>query len=109
MNGAGVACGSKKQKSCSGATCESEYIGMSNATKISLWARMFLGWIQGKEVQWDEDMNSHGTPAVPLLFGDNKAAVTLTQGLKSTSKIRHIATSYHHILDEVKKGSIKTY
>ena len=109
MNGGVVAFGSSKQKGVSKSTPEAEYIGMSDVARRALWARTFTWLVQGKEVIWDEKGDSHSTPPVPLLYGDNKAAVVLTQGLRSTSKIRHIATSYHHILDEVKHGSLKTY
>lgn len=66
-----------------------------------LWARIFLARIQGLNDEKDSN-------PVPILHGDNSAAVTLIKRLKSTSAIRHIATSYHHILHEVKMGTIVT-
>lgn len=109
VNGACASFGSTKQKGVTKATCEAEYCGMSDTARRVLWVRIFVASIQGKEISWDDDGSSRGTMPIPILYGDNSAAVTLTQGLKSTSKIRHVATSFHHILDEVKKGSIKTY
>ena len=60
-------------------------------------------------MEWDEDHNSPSTALVPMLFGDNMAAVLLTQGLTSTSKVRHIDSAYHVIVDNVKKGAIKVH
>ena len=53
--------------------------------------------------------DSHTELPAALLFGDIKAAITLSKGLRNTSSIRHIPSSYHHILDEVQHGSIRTY
>ena len=109
INGAVVSCASTKQKGVSKGTTEAEYIAMSDAAKRALWARMILAFLEGHPIEWDDDGDSHSELPAALLFGDNKAAVILSQGLKNTSSIRHIRTSYHHILDEVKHGSIKTY
>jgi hypothetical protein len=46
---------------------------------------------------------------VPLLLGDNKGAVQLTRGVSNTSKIKHIDTAFHHVVDEVKEGRIQVY
>jgi hypothetical protein len=39
-------------------------------------------------------------------LGDNKGAVQLTRGVSNTSKIKHIDTAFHHVVDEVREGRI---
>ncbi len=53
-----------------------------------------------------------GTPeelTVPLLFGDYKASLQLLKEVSNTSKIKQIDTSFHQVVDEVKKESIKLF
>jgi hypothetical protein len=109
MCGGAVWFSSTKQKGASQSTIQSEFIALSDTSRKSLWARLFLATIEGNPIEWDEEGNSHGTPPVPMLFGDNKAAVLLTQGLSSTSKVRHIDTAYHVITGNVKKGALQVY
>lgn len=109
VNGAVVSFASQKQKGVSSSTPEAEYIALSDTTRRLLWVNQFAIRVEGKEQQWNEDGQIIGGRPVPLLFGDNKASVIISQGLKSTSKIRHIQRSYHHILDETKKGHIEVY
>jgi hypothetical protein len=89
---------SKKMKSVARSTTEAEYVGMGEATKAALWGRRLLAELVGK-----------GEQAVPLLLGDNKGAVQLTRGVSNTSKIKHIDTAFHHVVDEVKEGRIQVY
>jgi hypothetical protein len=89
---------SKKMKSVARSTTEAEYVGMGEATKAALWGRRLLRELEGK-----------GEQTVPLLLGDNKGAVQLTRGVSNTSKIKHIDTAFHHVVDEVKEGRIRVY
>jgi hypothetical protein len=82
---------SKKMKSVARSTTEAEYVGMGEATKAALWGRRLLAAMEGK-----------GEQAVPLLLGDNKGAVQLTRGVSNTSKIKHIDTAFHHVVEESK-------
>jgi hypothetical protein len=109
MCGGAVWFSSTKQKGASQSTTQSEFIALSDTSRKALWARLFLASIEGNPIKWDEEGNSYGTPPVPMLFGDNKAAVLLTQGLSSTSKVRHIDTAYHVITGNVKKGALQVY
>jgi hypothetical protein len=98
VHGGAVMTYSKKMKSVARSTTEAEYVGMGEATKAALWGRRLLGDLEGK-----------GEQTVPLLLGDNKGAVQLTRGVSNTSKIKHIDTAFHHVVDEVKKGRIRVY
>ncbi len=67
------------------------------ASRQAIWTRQVVS-------------STEGTPkelAVPLLFGDNKASLQLSKGVSNMSKIKHINTSFHQVVNEVKKGSIK--
>ncbi|MGI4816548.1 MAG: reverse transcriptase domain-containing protein [Janthinobacterium lividum] len=101
VNGAVVVFGSVKQHGVSKATQTAEYIGMSDTALRVLWVKLFMAKIQGQD--------ELARPTAPILHGDNKAAVALTEGLKSPLTVRHLASSYHHIVDEVtRKKSIVT-
>jgi hypothetical protein len=48
---------------------------------------------------------------VPLLLGDNKGAVQLTEGPSKhiENQAYYIDTEFHHVIDEVKEGRIEVY
>ena len=97
--GGAVCFNSTKQRSVAGSTTEAEYIALSLASRQAIWTRRVVSSIEGTP----EEL------AVPLLFGDNKASLQLSKGVSNTSKIKHIDTSFHQVVDEVKKGSIKLF
>ena len=97
--GSAICFSSTKQRSVAGSTTEAEYIALSLASRQASWTRRLVSSIEGTPT------NS----AIPLLFGDNKASLQLSRGVSNTSKIKHIDTSFHQIIDEVKNGSIKLF
>jgi Reverse transcriptase (RNA-dependent DNA polymerase)/gag-polypeptide of LTR copia-type len=99
--GGAVSFSSCKLKSVARSTAEAEYIALSDAAKQAIWTRKIVAMIEGQE-------ENEANP-VPILFGDNKGAIQLTRGLSNTSKIKHVDTAFHHVVDEVKQGSIKIY
>ena len=44
-----------------------------------------------------------------MLYRDNKGVVQGTRGALNTLKIKYINITHHHIVNEVKKGTIRTY
>ncbi len=88
---------STKQRSVVRSTTEAEYIALSLASRQAIWTRRVVSSIEGTS----EEL------AVPLLFGDNKASLQLSKGVSNTSKIKHIDNSFHKVVNEVKKQSIK--
>jgi hypothetical protein len=88
-----------KEKSVTRATTTAEYIALSEGTHMALWLRKLISSIEGSKE------SAHA--AVPLVFGDNRASIQLSSGLSNTSKIKHVDTAFHHIVDEVKKKNIK--
>lgn len=99
ISGGAVCYSSTKQRSVAGSTAEAEYIALSMASRQAIWTRRVVSSIEG-------------TPencAVPILFGDNKASIQLSKGVSNTSKIKHIDTSFHQIIDEISKKSIELF
>ena len=82
-----------------GSTTEAEYIALNLASRQAIWTRRLVSSIEG----------TPSNSAIPLLFGDNKASLQLSREVSITSKIKHIDTSFHHIIDEVKNGSIQLF
>jgi transposase InsO family protein len=97
--GGPIAWWSVKEKSVTRATTTAEYIALSEGTHMALWLRKLISSIEGSKE------SAHA--AVPLVFGDNRASIQLSSGLSNTSKIKHVDTAFHHIVDEVKKKNIK--
>ena len=96
-----VACYSKKMKSVARSTTEAEYVAMSEALKQILWLRTLVAILEGHPTKLEL--------AIPMLVGDNAAAIQITNGTSNTSKVKHIDIAYHHIIDEVRKKYIATY
>jgi Reverse transcriptase (RNA-dependent DNA polymerase) len=101
VHGGAVSFSSRKLRSVARSTAEAEYIALSDATKQAMWTRKIVAMTEGQE---EIEVGS-----VPILFGDNKGAIQLTRGLSNTSKIKHVDTAFHHVVDEVKQGSVKIY
>lgn len=99
ISGGAVCFSSTKQRSVAGSTTEAKYVALSLASRQAIWTRRLVSSIEGTPT------NS----VIPLLFGDNKASLQLSRGVSNTSKIKHIDTSFHQIIDEVKNGSIKLF
>lgn len=100
--GAAVSCGSTKQKSVSKSTTQSEYLALSDGAAHSLWIQRVVNTLEGAS-------RTNLKEGVALLFGDNRASIQISKGVSNTSKIKHIDTAFHHILDEVRKGTVKAY
>ena len=69
------------------------------ASRQAIWTRRVLSSNEGTV----EELTAL------LLFGDNKASLQLSKKVFNMSKIKHIDTSFHHVIDEVKKESIKLF
>ena len=76
-------------------------MAISEATKQALWTRRLVAAIKGREVT--------EASTVPMLFRDNKGAIQLTYRVLNTSKIKHINTAFHYILNKVNQGLIRIF
>jgi hypothetical protein len=93
LEGGAISWASRKQKSVSSSTAESEYVASSKAVKEALSLQNLLKGILGKNF------------TIPL-YNDNKSAVKLTSDETSLKKIRHIDIRYHFIQVCSKTGKI---
>ena len=104
VSGGAVTWGSTKQKSVTKSTTQAEYLGLSNAGREALWLREMISFLERIDKSEKDP-----PPSVPMIFGDNKAAIQLARGLSNTTKIKHVDTAFHHVLDETKKGNLKVF
>jgi len=94
INGCPVAWTSKKQTFVAQSTCESEYVGMSEATREIRWISQLLGELGIKYSQ-------------PVLFADNDSASAIASNTRMDNRIKSIDIKYHYIKDEVAAKRIK--
>lgn len=97
LNGGAVAAISKKQTSVATSTTNAEYVAASEGAKLAIWGEKLISFITGSPGK-----------SIPLLLGDNKACIQLQSGVSNTSKIKHVDVAYHHIVDEINKGKLKS-
>lgn len=88
MNGSPIAWTSKKQSFVAQSTCESEYVGMSEAIREIRWVYQILQELKVK------------TPT-PILYGDNQSAIMIASNTRMDNRIKSIDIKYHYIKDEV--------
>lgn len=100
INGAAVSCCSTKQQSVAKSTAQSEYLALSDGAAHAIWIQNVVDILERRAEKGE---------GVALIFGDNRAAIQISKGVSNTSKIKHIDVAFHHILDEVKKGTVRTY
>jgi hypothetical protein len=92
FHGCLVSWGSKKQKSISLSSTESEYVAMSLACQEGLWLRSSLS-----EAKLP-------IPSPIIVLGDNESAISLAHNNSSHSKAKHIELRHHFIRDLVTSG-----
>jgi hypothetical protein len=85
----------KKQSVVALSTLEAEYIACSEATREALWLRQLM-------IDTKISTNENATE----VFCDNQGALTLLKSGVIKAKTKHIAVKFHHVLDEVKRGSV---
>ena len=100
--GGPVAYGSRKQRSVSTSSCESEYIGMSTCCKQGQWLAQIL-----RDMGFPEYIGKD--PKSVEMRADNQGAIALAKNPHLHERSKHIDISYHHIrdLEEQKKITIK--
>jgi hypothetical protein len=94
INGCPVAWVSKKQTFVAQSTCESEYVGMSEATREVRWVSQLLQELKIKIKQ-------------PVLYADNHSALKIAGNTRMDNRIRSIDIKYHYVKDEVASKRIQ--
>ncbi len=93
LNGCPIGWTSKKQTFVAHSTCESEYVGMSEATRELRWIFQIL-----QEMKMSVN--------VPILYGDNHSAISIASNKRMDNRIKSIDIKYHYIKDEVNSKRI---
>jgi hypothetical protein len=88
LNGCPIAWASKKQTFVAQSTCESEYVGMSEALRELRWIHQLL-----------QELSINVT--TPILYGDNHSSIMIASNTRMDHRIKSIDIKYHFIKDEV--------
>ena len=91
VNGCPISWVSKKQTFVAQSTCESEYVGMSEATREIRWVYQML---QELGIRVNE-------LPIPTLLGDNVSSIRIASNPGMDSRIRSIDIKYHYVKDAV--------
>ena len=91
LNGCPISWVSKKQTFVSQSTCESEYVGMSEAIREIRWIYQLLQELKIKS----------NFIEVPTLLGDNVSSIMIASNTRMDNRIKSIDIKYHYIKDEV--------
>lgn len=94
INGTAVSWSSKRQKSITLSTCESEYMAAGSAVKEALWAKEFL-----EELGVD-------LPGPVKIWSDSQSAINLLRNPVLHQSTKHIRISAHFIREKYTSGEI---
>jgi hypothetical protein len=94
LAGAVISWQSRLQQTVAVSTAEAEYMASSSAVKEALWLR----------VLW-QDLG-FGQIEVPI-FGDNQAAIRLTEEAMSSARAKHIDVQHHFVRQRVRMGQVR--
>ena len=89
LNGGAVSWRSKKQRSISMSTAESEFQAASAAAQTTLWLRRILDGLQARQ------------RAPTMLLEDNQACILLSENPSHKGRVRHIDLHIHNLRDHV--------
>ena len=87
LNGGAVSWRSKKQRSISMSTAESEFQAASAAAQTTLWLRRILDGLQARQ------------RAPTMLLEDNQACILLSENPSHKGRVRHIDLHIHNLRD----------
>ena len=97
LYGGAISWCSRKQTIVAASTCEAEYIGLTLASKETIWLRRLVSDILGPQV-----LNK---PMV--VWSDNNGAISLTTNEALNRRNKHIDLAYHFVRDAVRRGVVK--
>jgi hypothetical protein len=85
---------SKRQAVVALSSCESEYIGQSQATKESIWLRALFSELQHRQVQ------------ATVIYCDNQGAMALARNPEHHNRSKHIDVAHHFQRERVADGTV---
>jgi transposase InsO family protein len=95
INGDPVSWSSKKQRVVALSTCEAELYAESAAIQEVLWLRGLM-----------EELGLH-TQTGSTVFGDNQAAIAVSQNGIKGERTKHVDVKYHFVTETVERGEVK--
>ena len=104
IGGGTVVAKSKLQPITAIASYDAEYYAMSSAMLIGIWCNMFL-----KELThlFEAKFNKPLINGPIVVYGDNASVVHMVQEKNISSRARHIALRWHHMMDATKAGLVE--
>jgi hypothetical protein len=91
---------SKKQKSVSTSSCESEYVALASCTKQGQWVAQVLRDLD-RGTYIGKDTNT------VQMFSDNQGAIALTKNPHLHERSKHIDICYHYVRDLAEKERLQ--
>ena len=91
-----VSWSAKRQATVALSSCESEYIGYTQAAKEAIWLRMLLQQLDAAPDQL----------AATVIWADNQGAIAMAKNPKFHARCKHIATQHHFVREKVESGEI---
>ena len=92
---------SRKQKSVSTSSAESEYVSQAMYAKLGQWAAQI--W---KDMRVPHYINSNQERTVQM-YGDNQGALSLVKNPQIHDRSKHIDISYHFVRDLAEKKKLE--
>jgi hypothetical protein len=90
---------SKRQSSTALSSCESEYIGQTQATKEAVWLRRLLVELQVAEEE--------GHPQIAtVIYGDSQSAIALTKNPEFYARTKHVDIQHHFVREKQQSGEV---
>lgn len=99
---------SRTQKVIALSTLEVEYIAFSDAVREAIW----VSWLLADIIGAGSSLSRAGFSSLPApvdIGCDNQGALKLIETGVCKQKTKHIDIKYHHVRDEVEKGTIWCY
>jgi hypothetical protein len=87
---------SKRQPTVALSSCESEYMGQTQATKEAIWLRRLLNELLDAE-----------EPVATVIFGDNQGAIALSKNPQHHARTKHIDIQQHFVREKVAEGLVE--
>jgi hypothetical protein len=91
---------------------KAEYIGMTEATKESMWLGRLLANIRGRQIKGYDDKRIclaykiDPTDGAQILYADNQGAIAMAENPTHHNRNKHIDVKYRFLQEAVRRGDI---
>lgn len=87
----------KRQMAVALSSCESEFMGQTQAIKEAIWLKNFLGQVHSEK---------YGEPTATVLFCDNQGAMALARNPQSHGRSKHMGIQLNWQREQIEKGEV---